>query len=214
MFAGHYEKWRESRVGVMKKLLGDDFFKGKSILEVGCGFGEIGFMLSQQGATVTCSDARIEHIEEVRRRHSELSTRVDDLDTNLIDLPYFDVIVHLGVLYHLKNFESNLMDTLKHCNYLILETEVCDSTDSTDVLRINETGYDQAFNGVGSRPSPSYIERILESQNTVYRTILDGDLNHAFHRYDWVHTNSKRWENGLRRFWICWKKEIPSPILA
>lgn len=212
MFSGHYDQWRNNRIDVTNALLTTDFFREKSVLEVGCGYGDIGNAFSQQGATVTCSDARREHIEVLTARHPHLKTRVDDMDRWLDDMPHFDVIIHFGLLYHLKNPSGHLIDVSQYCDYLFFETEVCDSTNPDDILYTNENGYDQAFNAVGSRPSPSYIEKILSLCNFSFRMITTPSLNHDFHRYDWEHRNDKHWEHGLRRFWICWKNSVPTPL--
>lgn len=209
MFAGHYEEWRNARLFVMDKYLGHDFFTGKSVLELGCGYGDIGAAISQRGGIVTCSDARAEHIEVLKAKHATVRTRIDDLDKPLKYCPSFDVIVHFGVLYHLRDARENLLDVAKYCNYLILETEVCDSSEEF-AIATPENGYDQAFNAVGTRPSPSLVEKYLNEAGFHFQMIMDKDMNAEFHMYTWEITNSKTWRHGLRRFWICWKKDLPS----
>ena len=52
---------------------------------------------------------------------------------------------------------------------MVLETEVCDSDSKEFVLKINEPAesFDQSFRGVGSRPSPSNIEDIIEKASPI-----------------------------------------------
>jgi hypothetical protein len=38
--------------------------------------------------------------------------------------------------------------------------------------------------------------------------IKDSILNSGFHKYDWCVYNTKKWTEGYRRFWICWKSNI------
>jgi len=72
--------------------------------------------------------------------------------------------------------------------------------------------YDQAFNSIGIRPSQTYVERILKNNVFQYKLIKDSILNSDFHIYDWDIQNTKTFQNGLRRFWICWKN-IESPLI-
>ena len=98
------------------------------------------------------------------------------------------------------------------CNILLLETEVSDSDDIHFYIQTNENGYDQAINNQGIRPSPHYVENILEKNGFQFTLIKDPILNSDFHCYDWDINNSKTWTHGLRRFWICWKN-INSPLV-
>jgi hypothetical protein len=93
-----------------------------------------------------------------------------------------------------------------------LETEVCDSDDKDFHIITNENGYDQAFNNIGIRPSPPYIESLLDNNGFQFKMIKDPILNSDFHCYDWDVKNSETWRPGLRRFWICWKN-IDSPLV-
>ena len=95
---------------------------------------------------------------------------------------------------------------------LLLETEVSDSDDPSFYILTNEAGHDQAYNNKGIRPSPSYVESVLTKNGFQFKLITDPILNADFHRYDWNIRNTKTWEHGLRRFWICWKN-IDSPLV-
>lgn len=226
MFDNHYEGWRQSRLDGLSKHVGMHFVKSKTILEVGCGYGDIGNSLSTWGAaSVTCSDAREEHLQVLRERYPHLSTLRVDLETQLDSLPFFDIIVHFGVLYHLSNIQNHF-NRLK-CNYLFLETCVYDASDES-FITIKEEGYDQSFSGVGTRPSPSYVERLLSTAGFEAVCIKDPILNHVSYAYnsdmmctagtsqflyDWEVQNSRIWYDGMHRFWVCWKKGMPSPLI-
>jgi hypothetical protein len=124
----------------------------------------------------------------------------------------YDVIIHWGLLYHLKEIEIHLEKISQKCNVLLLETEVSDSDDPSFYILTNEAGHDQAYNNKGIRPSPSYVESALTKNGFQFKLITDPILNADFHRYDWNIRNTKTWEHGLRRFWICWKN-IDSPLV-
>lgn len=200
-FDDHYVDWRSKRIAAILDHYGTDFFHGKTVLEVGCGYGDIGAAIARHGAIVTCSDARADHLAVVRERHPQVQTVVADLDKPWT-FPHCDVLIHLGVLYHLKTPEVALRQALGSSTHVILETEVLDSNDPYVSRSVAEAGYDQAFNNIGSRPSPFFVERILTELGRSFTRIDDDRCNTEYHRYDWPITNTGEHRNGLRRFWF------------
>jgi hypothetical protein len=188
-----------------------DYFKYKTLLELGCGHADIGNMFHELGANVTSSDARVEHLSIVNQKYPHINTLLIDSDKDSIGEKY-DIILHWGLLYHLNEIDKHLEQISQVCDILLLETEISDSDDKNFFIETNEKGYDQAFNNKGIRPSPYYIENLLEKNGFQFKLIKDPILNFEFHSYDWDITNSKTWKHGLRRFWICWKN-IKSPLV-
>ena len=211
LFNGHYVNWRESRMNGVNKYISSQYFSGKSLLELGCGYADIGNMFSQVGAVVTSSDARKEHLDIVKTKYPHINTLVIDANNLMIEEKY-DIILHWGLLYHLSEIENHLKDVSTKCNVLLLETEVSDSDNKDFYIKTQEEGYDQAFNNMGIRPSPSYVESVLDNNGFQFKMIKDPILNSGFHSYDWDVNNSGTSRHGLRRFWICWKN-IDSPLL-
>ena len=204
-FRGHYDNWRISRMNALKKYVKPEYFKSKTILEMGCGYGDNGNSFHELGAIVTCCDARTEHLEVVKERYPHLKTMVIDGDKDDI-IDKYDVILHWGLLYHLKEIETHLEKISQKCDVLLLETEVADSDDIDFYISTDESGFDQAFNNKGITPSPGYVERILQKNGFEFKLIKDSILNCEFHRYDWPVTNQITLPGyALRRFWICWK---------
>jgi SAM-dependent methyltransferase len=189
--------------GVLK-YINSDYFRGKTLLELGCGYADVGNDFYKLGANVTSSDARREHLGVVRERYPHIKTLF--LDSDVDEIPqHYDIIVHWGLLYHLRNIETSLKHAAASCNVLLLETEVADSHDPNCLLSTWEQGYDQAYNKAGCRPSQALVERVLTQNGFKYKLINDPILNAEFHKYDWVVLNTGAWKSGLRRFWICWK---------
>ena len=211
MFNEHYINWRDSRINGIKKYISTGYFKEKTLLEVGCGYADIGNIFCKLGAVVTSCDARQEHLEMVNKKYPKITTFKYDADKDKIKEKY-DIIIHWGLLYHLKEIKKHLKDISKNCDVLLLETEVSDSDDPKFYISVDENGYDQSFNNKGIRPSQSYIETLLKKYDFEFKLIKDPILNAEFHVYDWEITNSCMWRHGLRRYWICWKKDIPSPL--
>jgi SAM-dependent methyltransferase len=205
-FAGHYVEWRDRRIAAIVEHYGRDFFAGKSVLELGCGFGEIGLRFRDLGARVVFSDGRAEHLETIRAKFPEVETVVADLESEWPFEGRFDLIIHMGVLYHLKNYEHSLRAACANCEHLVLETEVCDSDDPETELFVNEEGYDQALSHVGSRPSAPRVERILDECQMIHSRVRDARCNAGYHTYDWLVGNTMSWRHGQRRLWFCCRK--------
>jgi SAM-dependent methyltransferase len=210
-FSGHYDGWRNSRMNGIKKYISSDYFKSKTMLELGCGFADVGNMFYEMGAHVTSSDARNEHLDVVRNRYPHIKTLQIDGDNTHITEKY-DIIIHWGLLYHLNEIEKHLEQVSQKCDVLLLETETADSDENNFYISTDEAGVDQAFHNKGIRPSESYVERVLVNAGFTFKLIKDPILNYDFHRYDWNISNSKTWGHGLRRFWICWKN-VKSPLI-
>jgi hypothetical protein len=140
-----------------------------------------------------------------------MQTKLINANDKIIENKY-DIIIHWGLLYHLNEIENHLENISNICNILLLESEVCDSDNDSYYIDTKEEGYDQAYDLIGIRPSPSYVEKILKQNGFEYKLIVDDDLNSDIHCYNWEIKNTKTWKNGMRRFWICWK-DINSPII-
>jgi hypothetical protein len=208
MFQSHYNNWRLSRINGINKYIDTFWFESKKLLEIGCAYGDIGNYFFSIGAKVSCCDAKKEYIEEVKNKFPYIKTFEYNANKDLINDNY-DIIVHWGTLSHLNSCSINfhLENICSKCQILLLESEVLDSEDS-EIIDIKEYGYDQSFDGLGCRPTEKFIENILTKNNMQFINIKDIVLNSDFHRYDWVIKNTKYPTDGLRRFWICWKKDI------
>ena len=204
-FSDHYEYWRAKRVVAIVEHYGESFFKNKKILELGCGYGDIGKVFIGLGAEVIFAEGREEHVNILKNKFPNNRVYKVNLEN---EWPFkyekFDLILHLGVLYHLDNIEFSLEKSILNTSNLVLETEVCDSDDPNLVLKIDENmdGYDQSLIGKGSRPSGKYLENIFKKYNCSYEIIKDKRCNALFHRYDWSVKNTNTWEHGLRRFYF------------
>jgi SAM-dependent methyltransferase len=207
MFDDYYEIWREKRISVIRRKYPNKFFRNKTLLEVGCGFGDIGGYYKKLGANVTVQDARIDFVKQAKEKYPNLKCVVSDLDKGWC-LGNYDIIIHFGVLYHLIDFKKAITDACEHCNVLILETEVIDSNENDWVTMDDSSGYDQAYNQVrkGTRPSPIAIQNVLKECSFTYE-MYDGDLlNSNYHNYNWEIENTKQYSPGKRKFWFCVKE--------
>lgn len=221
MFDDHYIAWRQSRINTTLKYLQPSFWSTLNLLEIGCGYADVSNELFKRHLglhSFTASEGSGDHVREMKKRQTK-GTLANEINVfqHDCDQPWnpnngsFDIIIHWGLLYHLKDPDSHLSDLLKYTKYMILETEVCDS-DEPICKNTHEGGYDQALNGVGSRPSPVYIENVFKKNGFNFKRIDDAELNSSFHVYDWTPKNDGSYRNGIRRFWIAWREDTACPL--
>lgn len=203
MFQGHFVEWRKSRINKLVSILGKDWFPRKSILELGCGFGHIGNELIKLGCEVTFAEGRKEYIPIIKKYNPESEVILLDNDKPWDIQKQFDLIIHWGLLYHLKQWGKDLMNCLRHTKLISLETEVIDSDDPFLEIAVHEENYDGALNSIGVRPSVGNIENFLKSLGCHLIRYDDADLNAAYMKYNWkAGSFPGQWKLGHRRFWM------------
>ena len=204
IFNNDYIGWRSSRIQKIISIYGEDYFKGKSILELGCGHGDVGDYFSNLGAIVTFAEGRQENLDHIMMVYPDAETILLDQDNRWNLSKKFDIIIHWGVLYHLNNWQQDLTSTLEHTNLLFLETEVPDSIEPNFELTMYENAKspDQSLTGKSIRPSADRIENYLSELGAAYQRYDDAELNSFPHVYDWTVANTNTQLRGHRRFWI------------
>lgn len=200
-FEAHYLAWRQARFDTILSYYGAAFFSGVRVLELGCGYADLGGALSELGADVTCTDGRPEHLAVAQARWPGIATVCADLDHEW-PFDHYDLILHLGLLYHLEPTHRSLRAACRSCTRLVLETEVCDSADPQLVTTREEDGYDQALSGLGCRPSAARVERTLAEERMAFERLADGRCNAGMHVYDWPLRQTGAAPDGQRRLWF------------
>lgn len=216
-FMDHYRGWRKTRIDKIEKIFGKEFFKDKTILELACGYGDIGKHFKENlGAKLTFAEGREEHIPFILENNplSEV-IHLNQEEPWLLDEKY-DIIIHFGVMYHLENWKQDLECTLKHTDLVILESEIANSDDPKFEQKfIDPESYDQSIHESkkATRPSAGFVESVFEENGFSFIRYDDADLNDGIHKYDWVVTNeatptnsSREVGGGLRRFWVAKRK--------
>jgi SAM-dependent methyltransferase len=208
LFHPSYEAWRSTRLDKLLSVYGVDYFKGKDVLELGGGHGEIGAFMAELGANVLCLDGRAQNVNYARLKHRRIKgfrCVQADLEDDFSHFGSFDLIVDLGLLYHLREVDEHLRCCFSMTDDIMLETVVCDSTDPHAIFYCDEDAAvdEEALRGTGSRPSPSYVERLATENGFAVHRYFDADLNVGDEFvYDWEHRNDERlggWR--LRRLW-------------
>ncbi len=152
-FMGHYVPWRRSRLRVLVRYFGRDWFRDKRILELGCGYGHMGMCLAYLGADVTFSDARQDHLDNL----AEFWPTVPDdriicanLEREWPFKGHWDLILHQGLLYHLHKWEFGLERAAKCCDNMVLECETLDSNNPSQ-LKVQMEDSKRMHSAVGGK---------------------------------------------------------------
>lgn len=204
-----YLDWRARRIEKLLEIYGTEYFKGRRVLELGCGHGDIGAFFADLGAEVLCVDGRVRNINYAKLRHRavpRLSFVQMDLEQDFAALGRFDLLINFGLIYHLREVDAHLACCFGMADEIVLETVVCDSLDPHRILFRDERVEvdEEALNGVGSRPSPFYVERLAREAGLEVERHFSADLNSGnFFLYDWKHRDdgAPNDDFGNRRFW-------------
>lgn len=212
MFDGTYLNWNHKRIKGIIDFYGHKFFYFKKILDLGGGYGDIGGVLYRLGADITVLDARQEHLKIVSKKFPGIKTIKADLDRPWqFGNKHFDMIIDLGMLCHLKDYEEHLKCICNSATHLILETAVCDSDDPHKCISIpeNKDIYDLSVNGLGCRPTSSAIERIIKNHGMNFKRQDNAKYNCDNYIYDWSPKNNNECDFNKRRMWFAVKHNSP-----
>jgi 2-polyprenyl-3-methyl-5-hydroxy-6-metoxy-1,4-benzoquinol methylase len=217
-----YNAWRIHRVKKIIQILGIDWFKGKTVLDLACGQGHISSFFKSIGANVIAADARQEHLASILN----ITTMQIDQDAPWQLEEKVDLSIHFGVLYHLKNWKQDLASTAKSSKIFFLESVVANTDDPLFEHNLYEEdgGGQNAYNKIGTVMSAANVERILTELGCKFQRYDDEDLsipNKKLYQYHWTVTNqitdyklAKDFEDpaiyGGRRFWLVY----PNPSIS
>jgi SAM-dependent methyltransferase/uncharacterized protein YbaR (Trm112 family) len=113
-FPEMYDEWNQSFLNYMQPH-GLEFFKGKRVLDAGCGSGRFAYYAGKYGAEVWAID--LGPAVEVARSNTETVDSVEVVQADLHHPPFalesFDFIYSIGVLHHLSDPEAAFRNLLK-----------------------------------------------------------------------------------------------------
>jgi len=114
-FPEMYEEWGRSFLSYMQPH-GPEFFRGKKVLDAGCGNGRFAYYAARYGAEVWAID--LGPAVEVARRNTEQAGVVQVAQADLHQPPFapesFDFIYSIGVLHHLPDPEAAFQNLLRY----------------------------------------------------------------------------------------------------
>jgi len=194
---------------------GSDFMRFKKVLDIGCGHGDISGALCRLGSDVTCVDARQDYLKIISKKYSSIKVVKADLDGTW---PFigkkFDLIIDVGLLCHLRDYEAHLKAICQSTTHLVLESAVCDSNDAYRCVSVAENPKlsNLSANGLGCRPSALAIERILKECGMNFKRIDNSKCNSGKNIYDWIESNDESIDLNKRRIWFAIKSTTASKL--
>jgi len=111
------EKHRYEIQPFMQEVLGFDRFKGKKLLEIGCGLGTDLLQFARGGARVTGIDLTPQSIDLAKKRFALENQTADLRVADAEHLPFedgtFDAVYSFGVLHHTPNTQRAVDEALR-----------------------------------------------------------------------------------------------------
>ncbi len=109
-FYDEVERFRYETQPFMQKLCKFDAFKGKALLEIGCGLGTDLLQFARHGAVVTGVDLTEESVALAKKRFELYGVQGTFCTADAENLPFadnsFDVVYSFGVLHHTPNTQK------------------------------------------------------------------------------------------------------------
>lgn len=164
----------------------------KTLADVGCGVGHASRTLAEMGFDVIGIDARRANISEAHTREGGVQYRVGNVETG--NLPRSDVVMSLGLLYHLENpivAIRNLVKALKdERSILAIESRVVPGAAYARLVD-EHSDIDQSLAGFALVPTMSLIVAVLQRCGLfVYRpkAYPEKQRDFAYHKtQNWRH---------------------------
>jgi SAM-dependent methyltransferase len=171
----HYRALDVARAELLREALGE--FQAQLDLQtawdIGCGVGNFSVLLKELGFQTRALDGRIGNVEEAARRVPGLDVRVGDVeDPALPSLGAADLVLCLGLLYHLENPFRAIRNLAQIAGKVLVLESMC-TWDEKPVLHLLEEGptEDQGLRYIAFYPSESCLIKMLYSAgfSCVYR---------------------------------------------
>jgi len=161
----HARAFERARVELLREMLPQwkDDLELRSALDVGCGVGYFAALLREFGFEVTAVEGRPENAEEARCRVPGLQVRVGDVEEmSSLGVGSFDLVLSLGLLYHLENpFRAIRQLRSVTRKLLIVESMCINESRPVLYLRDEEHGEDQGLRYVAFYPSEACLAKML-----------------------------------------------------
>lgn len=190
---------------------------GKSVLDVGCGVGHFSRFYKDRNCSVCSVDGREENIDELGCLYPDIEGFVADVQRDaLSQFGRFDIVHCYGLLYHLENPVGAMRNIESVCNgFALIETIVCDSAQSLMLLADEPKSANQALEGIGCRPSPSFIVEALNRVGFDWVYAAKSPPNHGDFLFDW-RDDLACYRNGanLRCIFVASRDEQHNPNLV
>jgi SAM-dependent methyltransferase len=160
-----YQEINTAREQVLRSVLAElmEKLQLKTAIDVGCGLGHFSYFLHSLGFDVLGVDAREENIDEAKKRYPGPVFRVAKAeDSSAANLGTFDLVLCLGLLYHLENPFHVIRQLSGMTGKLALVEGVCYPSDEPAMVLLDENNLeDQGINYLAFYPSESCLLKML-----------------------------------------------------
>jgi SAM-dependent methyltransferase len=132
-------------------------------LDVGCGVGDFSQFLRDSGFRVSGLDGRKENVEEAQRRVGNVNFHHADVeDASLSTLGPFDLVLCVGLLYHLENPFRAIRNLFALTRKVLIVESRCIPDGSTMLYLVDEGKLeDQGLNYVAFYPSEGCLIKMF-----------------------------------------------------
>jgi SAM-dependent methyltransferase len=160
----HARRFVEARQAMLRPILSDlrERLQIRSVADMGCGVGYFSGFLKEIGFEVAGFDGRTQNIEEAKRRNSGIEFRHADVeDPSIIRLGPYDMVLCVGLLYHLENPLRALRNLSAMAGRLLLiESYATPQKETALYLREESAFNDQSLTSLALYASESALIKI------------------------------------------------------
>lgn len=220
-----FKDYKQVRLNRIYSIFGLSWFKNKNILDLGCAHGDIGLDLHSLGANVTFSDVREEHLNSIKLKYPEAKTINLNQNTKYNLDQNYDLVLHLGLLHHLENWQQDLECITNFTNLMVLEVRVFPYELKEPFVYTNkEFNHNNPYNGITNKLGifdEKHLQNHLTDLGCKYLqidtpemslpSILDENNHYIKHNFGWskndnlieeINENDITISNNFRRMYL------------
>ena len=206
-----YQELNEARLSFLQPAFADakTFFQARTAADVGCGLGYFTDKLRNLGFTATGLEGRRENAEEAKHRFPQLDFQVVNIeDPRAAEVGTFDLVLCLGLLYHLENPLQAVRNLHALTGSLLILESQCTPEELPRMVLFEEAAVeDQGLRHVAFYPSEGCLVKMLYVSGFTHVWRFRSAPDHADFRQT---RNRKR----VRTFLFAARTAVPFPYLT